>query len=207
MKWKEGGQFENPPAGEHIARCFQLVDMGTQPHTFDGIVTLRRDVKIVFELPLCPMTGKYNPESKGRPFAVSKTFKQSLHTASALRPFLESWRGKKFTREEIAAYDPRKLVGAPCKLTLIENGEYVNIDHIAKLPPNDCPKMVNEPLFVSLDPTEFKPEDFGRLSEKMQEKIKASPEYQALFAKKPSVDETAADELHPTEAEEDSTPF
>ena len=202
MKWKEGGQFENPPAGEHVARCYQVVDMGTQPHTFSGEVVLRRDVRIVWELPNCRLTGKYNPEVKGQPFSVSKSFKQSLHTASSLRPFLESWRGKKFTKEEISAYDPHKLIGAPCKLTLIENGDFVNIDHIARLNPTDCPAAINPTVFFTLDELEFDKDMLTKLSDKTQEKIKASPEYKALFEPKAE----APDEVPPSNESEES-PF
>lgn len=199
MKWKEGGQFENPPAGSHIARCVQLVDLGTQSHSFAGEQWTSRDVRLTFELPEELMEGKYNPEVKGKPFAVSMTVKQSLHPSSKLRPLLESWRGRKFTKEELAAYDPKKIISAPCRLTLIENGDYINIDGISPLIKSGgkteaCPAQVNPSIYFSLEPDEFNVDTFNKLTEKTQEKIKLTPEWAALFSNKPTSEASAKDD-------------
>jgi hypothetical protein len=195
MKWKEGGQFENPSPGSHIARCFQLVDLGTNNHSYNGETWQSRDVRFTFELPFETMEGKYNAEHKGKPFAMSTTMKQSLHASSKLRPFLESWRGRKFTKEELTAYDPRKCVGAPCRLTLIADGDKVFIDSICPLGKGEaCPSPVNPPLFFSLEPEEFDPEIFSKLSEKTREKIKVTPEFARAVNPQPDpepVDSTA----------------
>ena len=98
-----------------------------------------------------------------------------------MRPLLESWRGRKFTSEEIAAYDPKKMVGVPCRLALVENGDYVNISSISPLGKSEkCPKQVNAGVFFSLEPDEFDLDVFMALSEKTREKIAKSPEYMAL---------------------------
>ncbi len=183
MKWKEGQQFENPPAGSHCARCYSLVDLGTQQHTFQGETRVSRDVRISFELPHARMTGKYNPEVKGKPFAVHLTVKQSLHTKANLRRYLEGWRGKKFDKESVETFDPKKLVGLPCRLALIENGDYVNVDSISPLTKAEAkalPKQVNPPVFLSLVPEEFDAKVFESLHEKTREKIAKTPEFVAL---------------------------
>ena len=36
MKVKSSGEFELAPAGSHLARCYGLIDLGTQPHAFQG---------------------------------------------------------------------------------------------------------------------------------------------------------------------------
>jgi len=178
MKWKEGAQYENPNPGSHIARCYQLIDLGTQQHSWKGETWTARDVRFTFELPHETMTGKYNAEHKGKPFAVSLTMKQSLHSASKLRSFLESWRGRKFTKEELSAYDPKKCVGAACRVTLIQDGDKVYIDSVCPLSKNEsCPALTNPTVYFSLEPEEFDPEVFKKLSEKTQEKIKTTPEF------------------------------
>jgi len=198
MHWKEGGQYENPPAGSHLARCIQVIDLGTQKHSFGGEEWTSRDVRITWELPTELMEGKYNPDVKGKPFAVSKTFKQSLHNASSLRGFLESWRGKKFTKEELSSYDPRKLPGIPCRITLIENGDYVNVDGIAPIGRNEkCPDQVNPSIYFSLEPDQYNPGVMASLTDKTREKIQNSPEFAALAVdKKP---EEPAKEKEPEE--------
>ena len=184
MKWKQVSQYENPPPGSHIARCISIIDLGTQTHQFQGRDPWSsRDVRIGFELPLEEMTGCYNHEMKGKPFGISITLKQSLHQSSKMRGLLESWRGRKFTKEELSGFDPKKLLGCPCRLTLVENGDYTNIEAISPLGRGDViPKQINPSLYFSLDPEQFDAELFGRLSQRMQEKIQASPEFQAILA-------------------------
>lgn len=209
MKWSEGQQFENPPAGSFIARCYSVVDMGTQQHSYQGETWGSRDVRITFELPGELMTGKYKPEFKGKPFSVSMTVKQSLHAKSKLRPMLESWRGKKFTSEEIAAYDPKKLVGVPCRLSLVENGDYVNISSISPLGRGEkCPKQVNESVYLSLAPNEFDMDVFRTLTEKTQQKIEGTPEFMALMNGEGEQQEPTNHEAGTgAEADNDEVPF
>src|SRR6185295_3532385 len=133
MKFSEGGQFENPPAGSHIARCIQLIDMGTQEHSWNNETWTSRDVRIVFELPNELMEGLYDAKIKGKPFAIGMTLKQSLHQASRMRQMLEGWRGKAFDVESIKAFSPKSLLGKPCRLALVEKGNFVNIDGISAL--------------------------------------------------------------------------
>lgn len=185
MKWSEGGsgKFEKAPSGSHLARAYALVDLGTQTHTWQGETKMSRDVRISFELPFTKMTGEFHPESKGKPFSVHITTKQSLHPKANLRRYLEGWRGKKFDADSIEKFDPKKLVGLPCRLALVENGDYVNVDSISPLTKEEAkkmPKLVNAPVFLSLDPEEFEQEMFEALNQRTRDKIAASPEYKAL---------------------------
>lgn len=203
MKWNQGAQFENPPAGNHIARCYALVDLGTQQHSFNNETWAARDVRLSFELPGELMTGKYNQEVKGKPFAVHWTGKQSLHVNAKLRKLLEGWRGKKFDQDTIAKFDPQKLVGLPCRVTLVENGDYVNIESVSPLAKTDkCPKQVNPSVYFSLETDEFDSDVFDALGEKTREKIAKSPEFIALEngtaeAEAPQADPTSDDGKDP----------
>lgn len=190
-------QHENPAPGSYLAWCIGLIDMGTQAHTFQGETSLSRDVRLVFELCGTTMTGKYNPDLKGKPFGVSTTCRQSLHKNSRLRALLEAWRGRKFSPEELQSFDPKKLLGKPARLTLVqsEDGSFVNIQSIAPVHKDELksmPKRVNPLVYFSLDPEEFKPEVFEKLSEGTKKRISESPEYRAL---------TSADQDHYIDAE------
>ncbi len=210
MKFSEGGQFENPQAGSHVARCIQLIDLGTQQHSgFQGREPWSsRDVRIIFELPGEKMLGLYKPELKDKPFGVGITVKQSLHASSKMRKLLEGWRGKKFTHEEIAAFIPSKLLGAPCRLALIENGDFINIDSISPLGKSDkCPKQINPSIYFSLDPAEFNAEVFKNFSDKLREKISKSPEYQALLNGTGEVDAGSPDDPQEEPSDNDGGPF
>ncbi len=188
MKWKQTGQFEDPPPGSHIARCISLIDLGTQTHPgWQGEEPWSsRDVRIGFELPLKLMAGLYKPELKGRPFGVSTTMKQSLHPSAKMRRFLASWAGRKLTKEDMEKFDPRKLLGQPCRLTLIQSEDYLNIDGIAPLGEGEkCPPQVNKSTYLSLDPDEFDLEAFKRLPPRLQEKIATSPEMKVILGEEP----------------------
>jgi hypothetical protein len=218
MKWKENSQqFENPPVGSHIARCYAVIDLGTQPHTYKEKVELQRQVRISFELPEERMEGLYNPDLKGKPFAVHlNNIKQSLHPKARLRKLLEGWRGRKFSKEELEGFDPKKMVGSACRITLIENGEYINIDSISPLGKKEkCPKQVNPSVFFSMaededGQSEFDPKVYKALHEKTREKIAASPEYKALFGgEEPQGEPEHGGEPEGAQADpdEDDTPF
>jgi hypothetical protein len=210
MNWNRSQPIENPEPGSHIARCFAIIDLGTQQHSFNGEVWSSRDVRISFELPNEKMQGTYNADVKGKPFASSVTLKQSLHPSSKMRKLLKSWRGRDFTKEEVNAFAPKKLLGVPCRLTLVasQDGQYVNIDSIAPLGKGEkCPKQVNPSVYFSLDPNEFNFEVFTTLGEKMREKIAGSPEFKALEdgggSDEPDPEQTAESADAAMEAEDD----
>ena len=193
MKFNTGGQFEKAPSGLHIARCYAVIDLGTQVHPGyqGGPERAQRDVRISFELPNEKMEGKYNQDHAGKPFSVHLTCKQSLHPKARLTKMLEGWRGKKFDKESAASFDPKQLPGKPCRVSLVDDGDYTNIDSISPLSVSvdpktkkrvteSCPKQVNPSVFFSLEPDEFDAEVFAKLSDKTQEKIKRSPEWAKL---------------------------
>lgn len=184
MRWSEGGKFENPEPGSHLARCYAVIDLGTQEKHYKDEKTFSRQVRISFELPQSLMEGLYNPEMKGKPFTAHLHAKQSLHKASNLRKHLEGWRGKRFEQVELDAYDPKNLLGKCCRLSLIlsESG-YVNIDSIAPAKKDEVasmPKQINPSVFFSLAPEEFEQRVFDALSDKTKEKIKGTPEWAFL---------------------------
>lgn len=207
MKVKESGQFENSPPGNHIARCYGVIDLGTQSHSFQGESWSQRDVRISFELPNELMTGIYNQESKGKPFSVGCTVKQSLHSKARLRALLKGWRGRDFTPEELKGFDLKSIIGKACRVNLVASpdGQFTNIEGISplgklkdaggKMVLEPCPKQVNKSVYFCLEPDEFDVAMLGQLSEKTQEKIRKSPEWQALASreKQPEAPEEPAE--------------
>lgn len=184
MKFNQSKMYEQPPPGSHIARLVSMVDLGTQQHTYQDRVTASRDVRLGFELPLEKMVGKYDPSDKGKPFGVTRTVTQSLHPKAKLRELLEGWRSKKFTKEEIAAFDPKTILGKSCRLTLVqdESGEYTNLQSIAAIGKSEkVPKQINPSTYFSLEPDEFDEEVFNGLGPATKEKIMRSPEYAKLM--------------------------
>jgi hypothetical protein len=160
--------FENPQPGSYGAVCIRLIDMGTQETTWQGEKKSAHKVKIVFELD--------EMMSDGRPFIAMRDFTVSLHEKSALRQFLSGWRGRDFSDEELKGFEAKNLIGKGCLLSLVQNGDYINVNTASKLPKGmEAPKPQNPLVYFSL--TDFDSHVFSNLSQKLQEKIMQSPEY------------------------------
>jgi hypothetical protein len=174
-KQSQDKKFDNAPAGTYGAVCYRVIDLGTQEVIWEGDKKFQRKVYIAFELD--------EKMEDGRPYVVGRKFTVSMHEKSGLRAFLKGWRGRDFTPEELMGFNPQKLIGAPCMLSLVQNGDYVNIASAAKLPKGMVPpKPVNPTVYLSLD--EFDQKTYEGLSNSMKETISKSPEYQHLMSSK-----------------------
>jgi len=135
-----GGDFTPMPAGNHIAICNMVVDLGNQLVRSERYGDkVKRQVWIRWETPQeeITFTDKDGNERTG-PRVIGQAYTLSLHENSALRPVLESWRGRAFTEEERRGFDVTKLLGAPCLVNVIhaESGgkTYANIGSVSPLP-------------------------------------------------------------------------
>lgn len=101
----EGKGFTPAPEGIHVAACCDVVDLGLADHGFGEkhYVELRWQIE------------DENPET-GQRFVVRRRYTLSLSEKASLRKDLETWRGRKFTREELRGFDLEVLVGKPCQV-------------------------------------------------------------------------------------------
>jgi hypothetical protein len=177
------GSFELAPAGTSIARCYRLIDLGSQHTDYQGEAKTSRKVLVQFEL-----LGDERM-SDGRLFSVSKRYTASLHEKAQLRKDLAAWRGRDFTPEELKGFELPKVLGAFCLLNLIKvekNGrDYINVASIMALP-KGMPKPEGANDLLAFDLEKFDQAIFDQLGERLQEVIIGTPEYQAL-QKKPAV--------------------
>lgn len=142
LKNEGGVQFSPHPDGQTPAACVDFLDLGNRVKTFPG-----SEPKLVYCVALVFASGELN--EAGRLHEVSKEFTASMHEKASLRKFLEDWRGKTYTKEEVAQGIPAdKLVGKTCLLT-VEHKEsargrtYASIRGIAPLP-----KQIPAPTFT-----------------------------------------------------------
>lgn len=113
MATDTGGDFiEQAPAGNHVAVCYQIVDLGLKKQEYDGKERTTHRVRISWELAEELM-------SDGRPYSISEYYTLSLAQAANLRAALESWRGRPFTAEELQGFDLKNILGAPCMVNVI----------------------------------------------------------------------------------------
>ena len=171
-----GGDFELVPEGMHVARCYRVIDMGTQFN--EQYQKSFHKILISWEFPEEKM-------SDGRPFAITKKYTLSLHKKATLRSHLESWRGRKFTDEEAQGFDISKLMGATCYINVVHSktgdNTYANVAAITPLPKNLlCPVVINPPVILNLDVDLFDRAVFDALSEKLKDIVRATPEYKNI---------------------------
>lgn len=168
-----GGDFELAAAGTYPARCYRVVDVGTQysqawdKHTHQLMVS--------WELVGTQM-------DDGRPFTMHQTYTASLHKKAKLRQHLEAWRGREFTDDELKGFDLFKILGHPCLIGVVHNERdgtmYANVSAVMTPTQGQAVgPLVNEKLAFNLNaPDEAV---FAKLSERMQDRIKGSAEWKA----------------------------
>lgn len=129
MARKPKSDFTPAPPGPAQAVCVDVVDLGMVEKTYKDNTKKVPMVRFTWEL------SKKMPE--GRPYIAGARFTNSMHEKASLRKFLESWRGKPFTKEQIDGFDLEKLLGANALLNIVhkEVGEntYANIASISPL--------------------------------------------------------------------------
>lgn len=188
--------FEMAPPGVYTARCYRLIDLGTQKSTYQGETKSARKLLLSFELLSDEPTERM---SDGRAFSVSRRFTVSLGDKAALRAFIESWRGRALTQEEITAgFDIGRIVGVYGLLNLVESERdgrtYSNIASISPLPKN-MPRPEGENPSTLFDMAAPDWAVFDALSDRLKEQISDSPEYKAARQAAPASMATADDEF------------
>lgn len=180
MTWtRNGGDFQDPPIGTHIARCVGLIDLGTQKNEYQGKTSIRRQNIIKWELPTELMdTGEY----AGRPFVVSKFYTTSLNEKSNLYADLVNWRGKEFSPEELAGFEEKNLLDKVCMVSLTENDKgKVRVTGLMQKPKAmECPPRQNDLVYLSLEADRFERAVFDGLSDGIKQIIMKSPEWAEL---------------------------
>lgn len=177
-----GGPRENPQPGTYVGTCIGLRDLGTQTREFMGEKKTAHEIMLTWELTDELM-------SDGRPFAVSKFYRWSMHEKSNLRKDLEAWRGKAFEPQDFdgeTAFNTRNLLGKPAMIGVVEyqkkNGERsTKVDSVSKpMKGLVFPKPVNPLVYFSLEPDEFEQATYDSFSDGLKDLISKSPEYSAL---------------------------
>jgi len=169
------------PVGMHLARIYQIIDLGTTEQTgqFGG---KKRKVQILFELPL--ETAVFDPEKGEQPYYARNMYTLSMHEKSTLRKDVHSMMGKQLTDAEAKTFNIFNLIGRECMVNIIHrpSGDkvYANIQTITPVPKGMvCPPAVNPPLVFSTQQPDMVV--FRSLPEFVQDKIKLSDEFIAYM--------------------------
>jgi hypothetical protein len=172
------------PSGNHIATCYQVIDLGTIEGQWEGQPTFKRKVRLTFELP--NELRVFNPDNGKQPMVISREFTLSMHENSVLRPFIQSWIGKTMNDDDARKFDISSLCGMSGLLNIIHASKdgktYANISTmtplIAGMP---APAPINPQTIIFLDDFEnFNWDGYNDLPEFMQKKVAESPEWNHL---------------------------
>lgn len=184
----KGNGFEREliPAGNYVARCYKMIEIGTIPTEYMGETKMLHKVRIGWELPT--ELKVFNPEKGEQPCVIDKEYTLSLGEKANLRKDLQSWRGKAFTESEAEAFDITKLLGATCMLNIIHvqgkkdaTKTYQSIGSVSPMPKGlVCPEQIN-PTFV-FDFENFNGNIFETLPDFIKDQIKTSEEYKNVLS-------------------------
>jgi len=139
-----GGPRILSPAGLQAAVCCDVVDRGLVEEEYSGEKTTKHKVSIHFLLAKTIPSGQWkHPHTnetvdvpdflEGRPYGVSRWFTMSLHEKASLRQFLEAWRGRSFTPQELQGFDLEKLIGVGAGLTIVHKVSERTGNYYAKI--------------------------------------------------------------------------
>jgi len=200
------------PAGNYIARCYQMLQIGTVEEEYKGEKKMQEKVRISWEL---PTELKVFDEAKGeQPLVISKEYTLSLGEKANLRKVLASWRGADFTEEQAKSFDITKLLGVPCMLNIIHTPAkadptklYETIAGITPMPKGVvCPPQMNFSQVLSFD--SFDEKFFDSLPEFIKTRIQSSVEYkQMVNPQEKHIENDFNPNTGLTQDEEDKLPF
>lgn len=177
--------FTPVPPGMHLARCYRIVDLGTQKSEYQGEVKYLHKLMIQFEVHGEDDNGKPLVTAKGEPLSISKNYTNMLGEKASLRKDLAAWRGRDFTKEELKGFLLKNILGHWAMISVAKsignNGkEYTNIMSVNPVPASikkaGLPEGFNTPYIFSLDEPDMAL--FETFSRSLKEKIQSSPEWQ-----------------------------
>lgn len=181
----QNNEFVPAPEGTQAAICCGVILMGTFQTQFGP----KKMLRLVFEL--------HGPDrtKENKLFSVSQDFSFSSNENSALRKFIEGWRNKKYTADELSAMGGlpiTKLLGQACLLSVSHikqpNGSiWAGIKAAVPMPKGfPPPALESEKIIYSVD--DHDAETFAKLPTKLQDRIKTSAEWYARHNPQPEPD-------------------
>lgn len=123
------------PEGQYDAICYMVVELGTHTRTGQYGEKTNPELMIGFEIPELQITYEKDGKEVTAPRVINQKFTQSMGEKSNLRKFLEAWRGKSLTSEDIDSFTPEHILERGIQLSIEHSkcGKYANIKAVAPL--------------------------------------------------------------------------
>lgn len=177
-----GSSRELVQAGNYVARCYKMIEIGTVTENVMGTNKTLHKVRIGWELPTELKT--FDTAKGEQPLVIDQEYTLSMNEKSNLRKMLESWRGQAFNEKEAECFDITKLLGKPCMLNVIHrvsktNSVYEQIAGVTPVPKGfNVPPQISKTFVLSYD--NFDEDLFNSLPDFIKQKMQTSSEYIAL---------------------------
>lgn len=180
---KGESKFEIVPAGNHIARVYKMIQLGTQQEEYKGEAKATPKILIGFEL---PNEQKIFKEERGpEPFVISREYTLAMSEKANLRKLIEGMFAVAFFEGEANAFDLEMMLGKPCLLNIIHKrseksgNDYALIQGASPIPKGmTVPDAINPVELLTFN--KWNEEYFQKLPQFIKDKITASPEYKEL---------------------------
>ena len=172
---EKSSSFPSVSVGVHKSRCIKVIDLGTQKNEFEGNITWKRQILVIWEVP-------EQTSETSEPLTISKFYTLSLHEKSNLGIDLTSWRGRPFSETEKKGFNIEKLVGNTCLLNVIQGNKNNKIGSIMPLPKGDkIAEQYHTGVIFDLEKYQKgQKEVFNQLSEGIRNIILRSKELEGL---------------------------
>jgi hypothetical protein len=177
------------PPGIHLARCYGIIDLGTQKTNHLGETVYLNEVMLRFELHHEGETIGSLLTANGQSMSIRKSFALSLAEKATLRKDIQTWRGRDFTPNELRGFQLKSLLGEWALISVVnttdKNGhDCTSIATIMPVPPqvrqSISPKGNIELQFFVCEEPNIKL--FDSFSESLKAKIRKSPQWQMYIA-------------------------
>lgn len=201
----ESGSYTPAPEGTHRAVCSGIAILGTYDEEFQGVEKKQKKVRIFFELP--DETREY--DGKTEPTKISKEFSFSWSDKSNLYKFINNWRGKPYTPEELKQFNLPNIISAPCLLTIqhkigkTSGKQYAEITSATPMVKGMEKPVATETFFYAVD--RHDETTYAGLPEFVRNKIADSDEWKAMGS--PAVNPALSNIPAGAGADDDSEPL
>jgi hypothetical protein len=132
MATDSGTKFTPHPEGAFPALCVDVINLGQRVETFQGKIKVAAKLALVFR------TGQRRDD--GEYFEIAAEFTNSMNEKAALRKFMEAWRGKAYTDEQVREGVPVHKMEAQRALVNVmhqtskSGRQYAKIGSVMRLP-------------------------------------------------------------------------
>lgn len=193
---KGSSDFQIVPKGNHVARVYQIIHIGTIPSTWQGETRDRDCVRIGFELPL--ELRKFGEDDEKKPMVINTgNVTNSMGEKSKLRPLVEGIIGTRLHEEEAPYFELTDVLGMECMVNIVHETKsdktYARIASTAPVPKGmKVPEAINEPWILDFNDN-WSDMQYRALPDFLKDMIASSKEYRALKGiKEPTRDEIEA---------------